>query len=171
MNGAAQELTFEYPGSTLTIIQPGSFGNATIQLPNLGSTPISLLVNQCAYVRIDRNEASAPSIEIVDTVDVPVEENVFVIASRLSGNPLFLWNGTQVIGTVSLIPSETSLIKVDGHDPISTTLPIGNPVVVDNISISAGDTVLFSGLSTGANRIYKALGVGLNITSWVAQYC
>ena len=170
MNGAAQELTFEYAGSTLTIVQPGSFGNATIALPDISETPISLLVNQSAYVRIDRNEATTPTIQVVDTVDVPVEENVFVIASRLSGNPVFLWNGVQVIGTVSLIPSEGSLVKVDLHDPISSTLPIGNPVTIDNATVVAGNKVLFSALSSGANRIYKAVGIGQDITSWVAQY-
>jgi hypothetical protein len=81
-----------------------------------------------------------------------------------------LWDGTQVIGSASLIPSGAALIKSNFHDPLSTTLPVGNPVTIDNVNVNAGELVLFSALSSGANRVYKANGTGTNITSWTAQY-
>jgi len=36
--------------------------------------------------------------------------------------------------------------------------------------VNAGDTCLFTNLSSGNNEIYLANGVGTNITSWTAQY-
>ena len=63
----------------------------------------------------------------------------------------------------------TGLTKVRLHDPVSTTLPTGNPVTIDGVNVAADDLVLFSNLSSGANRVYKAVGTGSNITSWTAQ--
>lgn len=168
-NGAAQEITFLPASSNLTILQPSSPGNATISLPDV-APGISLLANQSAYVVIDRNASSAPSIVIANNSTVPLSENVFVIASRLGTNVVYLWDGTQVIGSASLVPSGAALVKTDFHDPLSTTLPTGNPVTIDNVNVTAGQLVLFSGLTSGANRIYKAVGTGTNITSWTAQY-
>lgn len=169
MNGAAQEITFQPAGSSLIILQPSSSGNATIALPD-SSPGISLLVNQSAYVVINRNAASTPAIVIVNTSAVPLDENVFVIASRLGTNTVYLWDGTQVIGSSPLVPSGAALIKVNYHDPVSTVLPTGNPVTIDNVNVVAGDLVLFSSLSSNPNRIYKANGSGTNITSWTAQF-
>jgi hypothetical protein len=100
-NGAAQEITFT-SGSTLVLNQPGSGGNATITLPS--SAPgISLLGNQSAYVEIDRNASKSISgigtgsnnIVITNTTDVPVGENIFVIASRITGSDIYLWDGNR----------------------------------------------------------------------------
>lgn len=166
-NGAAQELTFTPSGSILTILQPGSPGNAVFTLPDV--TPISLLVNQSAYIEIDRNAASAPTATIANNEDVPVGENILVLASRLSDQTIYLWNGLAVVGSAYLSSASTSLIKVRLHDPVNTSLPTGNPVIIDGITVNAGDLVLFSALSVNPNRIYKAVGTGTNITSWVAQ--
>lgn len=168
-NGSAQELTFTPPGSTLTILLPGSQGNAVVTLPSV--TPgISLLVNQSAYVVVDRNNATTPSIIVTNTSTVPVDENVFVIATRLAGNAVYLWNGQEVLGSVALVQIGDALVKVTFYDPTRTTLPTGNPVNVDGVSVLAGETVLFSALLSGNNRIYLANGSGTNITSWTAQF-
>lgn len=168
-NGAAQEITFQPGGSILTILQPSSPGNAAVALPSV-APGISLLVNQSAYVVIDRNASSTPSIVVVNTSAVPLGENVFVIASRLSGTSTYIWNGSSVTSSTPLVPSTAALVKTKYHDPVSTTLPTGNPVVIDGATIQAGDTVLFSALSVNPNRIYTAVGAGTNITSWTANF-
>ena len=168
-NGAAQELTFQPPSSSLTILQPGSPGNAVLTLPDTGPG-YSLLVNQSAYVMVDRNNASTPTVTVANTTDVPVDENVIVIASRLSDTNVYLWNGAEVIDTLPLIPGYPALVKVKYYDPVSTVLPTGNPVVTDGFNLQAGDLVLFSALLSGNNQIYMANGSGTNITGWTLQY-
>lgn len=168
-NPSLQNLSFTPPGSTLTIIQPGSVGNATVTLPNVGS-PLQLAVNQSVYVTINRNASSTPGFTIANTTAVPVDENVFVLATRLSGEEVYLWNGECILNTVPLAPSDVPLVQCDFFDPLTTTLPTGNPVTVDNVSVQAGELVVFGNLSSNANRMYKALGVGTNITGWSEQY-
>jgi len=90
-----QDITFT-PGSTLTILQPGSPGNAVVTLPSSG-TGIQLGINQSAYVTIDRNNPSTPSIVVAATSLVPVAENVFVIAARLTSTTVYMWDGFQVV--------------------------------------------------------------------------
>lgn len=169
MNGAAQEITFAPAASSLTLLQPGSPGNAVIALPD-SSPGISLLVNQSAYVVLDRNASSTPAIQIAGNALIPIGENVFVVASRLGGNEIYIWNGSQVTGSAPLVPSGAALIKVTLYDPVSIVLPTGNPVIVDSVNVQAGDLVLFSNLTSGADRVYKANGTGTNITSWTAQF-
>lgn len=164
-----QDLSFTPPSSTLTILQPGGVGNATVTLPNVGS-PLQLAANQSVYVTINRNSSSSPGYTIANTTAVPVAENVFVLASRLSGPEVYLWNGECVLNTVPLAPSDVPLVPCDYFDPLTVTLPTGNPVTVDANSVQAGQLVVFGGLSSNANRLYQAVGVGTNITSWTALY-
>jgi hypothetical protein len=168
-NGSAQQLTFLPAASTLTILQPGSPGNAVISLPS--SAPgISLLVNQSAYVVINRNAASTPSIIVVNTSEVPIDENVIVIANRLGDNSVWIWNGENAINTLPLTPGNPGLVQVALYDPVDTSLPTGT-IVIDGVTVTAGQTVLFSNLSSGTNNaIYMALGTGTNITGWAIQY-
>jgi hypothetical protein len=168
-SSAAQQITFQQPGSTLTILQPGSSGNAVITLPSSGAG-ISLLVNQSAYVYINRNAATTPSIIVANTSNIPIDENIIVIATRLSDASIYLWNGENLIDFAVLTPSYPALIKVNFYDPVSTTLPVGNPVTEDGFSVTAGDLVLFSNLASGNNEIYIANGTGTNVTGWTLQY-
>ena len=167
-NGAAQEFTFQPASSSLTILQPGSPGNAVVALPDT-SPGISLLVNQSAYVVINRNMASTPPIIVANTADVPIDENVIVIASRLSDASLYLWNGTEVQGSIPLIPGGAALVRVTYYDLVSTTLPTGT-VTEDGFTVNAGDRVLFSNLSSGNNEVYTAQGTGTTITGWLLQF-
>lgn len=95
-NGTAQELIVTSLLSnlpTLNISLPAS-DNSGVALLN---TTISLQVNQAAYIQIDRNAGfniAAPSIADID--NVPLGENIFIIASRLSGTDVFLWDATLV---------------------------------------------------------------------------
>lgn len=169
------DLCFSPPGSELTILQPGSIGNATVTLPDVGA-PLQLDENQSAYVTIDRNASSTPGFTIADTAAVPVSENVFVLASRLNSFEVYLWNGACVNAfpannwtSIPLAPTDPVLIPVTFFDPLSTTLPTG-AVTVDNNSVNAGDLVLFDALSSGAGRVYEAVGVGAAISSWNVVY-
>lgn len=164
-----QNLSFSPPSSTLTILQPGGIGNATVTLPDIGA-PIQLAVNQSAYVTINRNAASTPTITIVATTAVPVGENTFVLASRLASTEVYLWNSECILDTVPLTPSDVPLVQCDFFDPLSTSLPTGNPVTLDGVSVQANQLAVFGALSANANRMYRAVGVGTNITSWVAEY-
>jgi len=168
-NTSLQDLSFTPPGSTLTVLQPGSSGNAVVTLPSVGA-PLQLAVNQSAYVTINRNAGSTPGFTIAATTAVPVSENVFVIASRLSGPEVYLWDNECILGTVPIANSDVPLVQCDFFDPLSTTLPTGNPVTEDNVSVQAGQYVVFGNLSANANRLYQAVGVGTNITSWNALY-
>lgn len=168
VNPLLQNLTFNPSGSTLTILQPSSVGNAVISLP--ASPGIQLAADQSAYVQIDRNAASAPSIVVANNSSIPLGENVFIIASRLSSSAVFLWNGEAINGTVFLSPPDGALYKVKHHDIASVTLPTGNPVTIDGSTVNADDLVLFTNLSSGSDQIYKANGSGTNITSWTVQY-
>ena len=52
-------------------------------------------------------------------------------------------------------------------DPLSTVLPsgtynTGTPLKVDNVQVSENDTILFTNLTTGGNKVYKITGVTNN---------
>lgn len=66
------------------------------------------------------------------------------------------------------ISSGGGLIKVGYCDPVSTTLPTGANPIIDNITIAENSLVLFTALSSGNNRIYKATNVAVSVV-WTAQ--
>ena len=68
------------------------------------------------------------------------------------------------LGVGSGSGSGDGYIAVDLHDVYSTTLPSGPSAVVDGVAVSENDIVLFSNLSSGANQIFTASGVGTSIT-------
>lgn len=169
------DLGFSPPGSELTILQPGSIGNATISLPDI-DTPLQLAVNQSAYVVINRNATSTSGFVIANTAAVPVSENVFVIASRLNSYETYLWDGRCVNAfpannwtSIPLSPTDPVLIPVHYFDPLSTTLPTGS-VTVDNQTVVDGDLVLFDQVAEGPGQIWMAVGSGFTITSWTAVH-
>jgi hypothetical protein len=63
--------------------------------------------------------------------------------------------------------SHPDIYKADLHDPVSTSLPSGATAIIDGITLVNGMMVLFSSLSSGANEVYQAAGVGTAIT-WTA---
>ena len=169
------DLAFAPPSSQLTILQPGGVGNATVTLPDVGA-PLQLGTDQSVYITIDRNASSSPGFTIANTADVPTDENVFVLASRLSSFEVYLWSGECVNAypanhwtSVPLAPTDPVLIPVHYFDPLSTTLPTG-AVTVDNNTILDGDLVVFDNLSVDPGRLYLAVGVGAVISSWTAVH-
>ena len=172
------ELSFAPPDtlttSTLIIVQPGGVGNATVTLPTIGS-PLAIEVNQSLYTVIDRNALSAPLITRRNTSAVPINENTFVLASRLSGTEVYLWDGTRVDGnsTAPLTSIDVPLVQCDLFDPVSLALPdvtIPTTVYCDNVEVQAGQLIVFGNLTADKNRVYRALGVVTTISGWAAEY-
>ena len=118
---------------------------------------------------LDRNLATTPSIVVADTDSIVVDENMFVIASRLSDTDCWIWDSTHVALGATPIGPNGDLIKVRLHDPVTTTLPTG-AVTIDGVAVDPDDLVLFSGLTVGDNQIYKAVGSIGNITGWTVQF-
>lgn len=158
-NGAAQEITFTPPGGSLTFITPGSDGQAFVALP--GTAPgISLLTNQAAYVQIDRNAPSSPSIVVADIVDVPVDENVFLIAVRLLTNDVYLWEGSIIESggapgpgfDVTVVKQNQTLKLVEGGD---WSWDLGT----ETVSWSADAFVQIPNLANSVNQIVAGSAV------------
>jgi len=59
-------------------------------------------------------------------------------------------------------------IKVTFIDPVSTSLPSGPSITIDDVVASNGDLILFTNLNSGNNRVYLLSGIGVN-AAWSAQ--
>lgn len=175
-NGAAQEITFSPPGASLTFITPGSDGQYILPLP--GSAPgISLLTNQAAYVEIDRNNpTNVGAFTVADIVDVPVSENIFLVAVRLLGTDVYLWEGS-IIETGSVpgpgfdatvvkqnqmlklveggtwswdLGTETLTWSADAFVQVPGLANSANQIVAGNIVLAAGEVAILDINRTGA---------------------
>lgn len=95
--------------------------------------------------------------------------NTYVFASR-TGNVVWVDNKLALAAGQSAklgVPSAAGINKVTAYDPTSTTLPSGASAVIDGYTVVNGDSVLFSNLSSGNNRVYQVSGVGTSIV-WTA---
>lgn len=97
ISGLNQVLTFTSEATnTLTIAIPSSTNDGTISL----SGSLTLGQDQAAYITIDRNGAflisSLNSISVAGIESVPLNENVFIFAYRLSGTSVWLWDGSEL---------------------------------------------------------------------------
>jgi hypothetical protein len=150
-NGSAQEITFSPSGSTLTIATPGSTGSATVTLPNT-APGISLATNQVAYVTLNRNSTSTPSISVVNLSALTINENTFVIAARLAGTTVYMWDCLAVpVGTIASLEFLQTVVRQNLNAKLveggtwSWTTP--------NLTWSAGASIRILGLSTSVNSI------------------
>lgn len=94
ISGSLQALSFTGSSPVLKIVIPSSAHVGQIAL--IGE--LKLGVNQLAYVRIDRNAAfsvNLPNLTVVDIASAPLEENVFIVAMRLQGQELTIWDGRR----------------------------------------------------------------------------
>lgn len=122
LNATAREIVFTpAPSDTplLDIALPTSDQNNSLTLT--GS--ILLEQNQAAYIQIDRNDPQAlpnlGSVTIADITDVPLDENVFIIAIRLATDEVWLWDGfyapegeTPVLYHLSEIVKQNANVKL-----------------------------------------------------------
>lgn len=82
---------------SLSILLPNSHARQTV----LGLTgSITLNAREAAYILIDRNDQliypDLSSVTIADIEDVPLDENVFIIAIRFDDESCYLWDGTEL---------------------------------------------------------------------------
>jgi len=95
-NGTAQEITFSGGSGTATVAIPSSDNNNTIGL----SGTLSILSGQVAYYQINRNAANAipniGSLVVADIDEVPLDENTYIFAYRLTDTTVHLWDGSKV---------------------------------------------------------------------------
>jgi hypothetical protein len=171
-SGASQNITFIAAGTpTLDVILPSSanFKN-TITLTGT----LSLQINEVAYFTIDRNNGFSVSglgqLTKTKINKLPVGENIFVFAYRLTGVEVYLYSNKKLKLGGNPLNSGAGVIKVRLHDPVSTTLITGSPVLIDGVTVVDRDKVLFTGLSSNPNRIYSAVVSGGNVTSWNPEY-
>ena len=171
-NGLAQEITFLPGGSTLTILQPGSPGNAIVALPDT-APGISLLANQVAYVSIDRNAASAPTITVVNKVDLPIDENIIVLASRLNTSEVWLWDGMALSSGTTPIPTtglaqdrNTKLVKGGtwSWNSGTSTLTWTSDAYIQVPGVSEVRNTVLAGNSTLLNADGRCIYVTINRT-------
>ncbi len=125
-NGANQELTFantDDSGSVedphLYIGMPSSENNGTLTLNN---GPLVLAVNQAAYFEIDRNNAFSfdlSGLTVAAINEVPLDENVFIFAYRLSGATCWLWDGSELAeGANQTLLAISEILGENAYDEI-----------------------------------------------------
>lgn len=169
-NGSNQDITFSAFNSntpTLNVTTPSSPGGGSIT----ATGTLSLAANQVAYFTIDRNStftfSGLGSLTVAAMSSVPLDENVFIFAARLSGNDVWIWDGRRIPVGGAILSGGNGLGTIATlYDPVSTTLATGAPVTVDNVLVANNDTVLFSNLSSNNNRVYRATVSGGNVTAW-----
>jgi hypothetical protein len=98
-SGPNQLLTFvadANPPPILNVILPGSANNGTVGLTGT----LTLAANQIAYIMIDRNNtftvANLAAVTVANISSVSIGENTLVLATRLSGTDVWLWNGQRI---------------------------------------------------------------------------
>ena len=170
-SGSNQLITFIGSGTPTTNVILPSVSNFNNTITLTGT--LTLAVNQAAYFVVDRNAgfsvSTLSSLIVTSISSVPLNENTFIFAYRLSAVDCYLYNGKHLNLGGNPMNSAGGLIKARVRNNTSTTLPTG-AVVIDGITILDQDTVLFTNLSSGNNEIYTATVVAGSVTTWNAQY-
>lgn len=98
-SGSNQIISFNAdanPPPILNIIMPGSANNGIVGLT--GS--LTLAANKIAYITVDRNNvfsvANLAAVTIANISDAIIDENIFILATRLSTGDVWLWNGQRI---------------------------------------------------------------------------
>jgi hypothetical protein len=112
------------------------------------------------------SESSLSAIELQRKDHVILFRRTDVGAHKFLHIPLHKETISQGYGFFPMT-SHPDIYKADLHDPVSTSLPSGATAIIDGVTLVDGMMVLFSSLSSGANEVYQAAGVGTAIT-WTA---
>jgi len=102
-SGPDQNIAFLGGAQELKVAVPSSANLGTIGLTGTLVLPVSSV----AYVTINRNAAftvaNLAALTVATIAATPVSENIFIVAFRLSGTAVYLWDGQIVrVGTQSL---------------------------------------------------------------------
>ena len=117
-NGPAQEITFSSEGTpTLNVVLPNTTNDGVITLDGT----LSLEQNEAAYFYIDRNYgfniANLSGLLKAPVKDIPLDENIFIFAIRLSGQEVWLWDGFPVIvGENVTAQGLSEIIRANAYD-------------------------------------------------------
>lgn len=134
----------------------------------LANSPISISDGQSVYVILNRLSSATVTPIVASTVSP--YPNAFRLVSRFGDNLIFSDNTLIRDGKSVRIGEggDGDVARVQLYDPLDTTLPSGASATIDGVSVTNGMYVLFSNLSSGNNKVYKASGVGTSI-SWALQ--
>lgn len=157
----------------------GAISTHTVLVAN---SPIILADGESAWVAINRAATSEnltlkfSSVDPIPPTSGGASPDVYVLFHRKDAGGFGFCHipfHKQVLEpgqTVRLGASGSggSGIKATYLDPVSTVLPTGVSVIVDDETGVNGDLVLFTNLASGNNRIYELNGVGTSIT-WTPQ--
>lgn len=169
-NGADQDITFNAnfnPPQRLDIVLPGSdFTSGSVGLTGT----LSLAVNEVAYIDIDRNSTFSianladPAVVVTSIVNVPINENILVLAVRLSSTDVWLWNGVRVTADrPALMPNYVDLIVQQNRtlkmvrgglwswDLISGQLQWSDPAFIQIPGLAESDNEISSNTITLSN--------------------
>lgn len=147
------------------------FTDTDIENTILASTsPVTIADGQVAYITLNRRTSSNLTITVANTA--PKDIDTFVIASRFQTS-IRLWDGTLIRDGHSASPGEGGsggggISKIQAFDPVSTTLPTGANPVIDGYTVQDLDLVVFTNLSSGANKAYTASNVSSSVV-WTAS--
>lgn len=122
---------------------------------------------QNALVQVDLASATNASASAAPKPDITGQIKLGAIQIFNNGVTLEI-SDVRKLGVGSGSGGGAGSIKATFMDPLSTVLPTGTSFNVDGVAISDGDTVLFTNLLTGNNRVYEVDGVGVSLT-WSAK--
>lgn len=151
-------------------------GTITTHTILAANSPLDLSTNNTVYIDIDRSTSEDVTPVVSNTLPTK-SQDVFVLFKRVTESGaanLYLPFSKQLVTegkTFKLGASGSGGglgIKVRAYDPVNTTLPSVDPVVLDGLTIVEDDLVLFSNLSSGGNRVYKASITG-GVVSWTPE--
>lgn len=156
-------ITIEMSDATDAIIGYDSSTQSKFKIGEIGSTEEILTTNHVQDITNKTFTDAIISEEQSSTPSTPPSGDQ-KIYPKIDGK----WYSLDDTGTETLLGSGAGgFVKVNYHDPVSSTLPTGATVTIDGQSGVDGDLVLFSNLSSGNNKIYELSGVGVSI-SWTA---
>lgn len=142
-------------------------------LANASDLALSISSDRLRFKGIEIVDISTAQTLSSKTLESPV------INGTLTGTAILDENDLQSNSSVK-VPTQKSVktyvdtrvagssIKVKLYDPQTTELPTGI-VVIDGITISDNDDVLFTNLDIDPNRIYAATVVAGEVTEWTPQ--
>lgn len=131
----------------------------------IAANTLSLADGEVAYIDLDNPlTTSTKTLTVAPLSQANLSRSDRLWIFQRSDTSLYIRNGLDLQKS----GSGSGTVRVDLYDPVSTVLPTGASATVDGVAVTNDMLVLFSGLSSGNNRIYKASGVGTSI-SWVAQ--
>lgn len=141
LNGVLQEIRFVHlPVDTpeLKMLMPGSFSTTVVGLTGV----LTLPEFSAGYFTIDRNDPKTINnlgdITVAPITDVPLDENVFILAIRFDNATCWLFDGTELDVGYTLTPNAVSdLLNSANYDE---TIKITDQAIANTYEFQAQDS-------------------------------